>query len=190
MVGSRCQDCGNQAKKECVYMRCRTCCKNKRFPCQTHVKSTWVPAYRRRQRHHGHHPHLPHLPHQLLQPHNPKRNRQADLQAPSSGIVQVQLKNSCRCYYYCFFQENPMLRFWERHLLGALGDDTMNPYVLDLIVVNKLSFSTLLLESDSDKTNLYMEKKKKIQIYLWTNFSVYVCVYISSFFNISVFNFL
>ncbi|KAG8655900.1 protein SHI RELATED SEQUENCE 1 [Manihot esculenta] len=48
--GSRCQDCGNQAKKDCVYMRCRTCCKSKGFQCQTHVKSTWIPAYRRRQR--------------------------------------------------------------------------------------------------------------------------------------------
>ncbi|GMN55749.1 hypothetical protein TIFTF001_024868 [Ficus carica] len=46
----RCQDCGNQAKKECVYMRCRTCCKSKGFQCQTHVKSTWVPLYRRRQK--------------------------------------------------------------------------------------------------------------------------------------------
>ncbi|PON77414.1 hypothetical protein TorRG33x02_240630 [Trema orientale] len=62
---SRCQDCGNQAKKECVYMRCRTCCKSKGFQCQTHVKSTWVPLYRRRhrqqqqqQQHHHHHHHL------------------------------------------------------------------------------------------------------------------------------------
>ncbi|KAF3435766.1 hypothetical protein FNV43_RR22858 [Rhamnella rubrinervis] len=85
MVGSRCQDCGNQAKKECVYMRCRTCCKNKGFPCQTHVKSTWIPAYRRRQRHQGHHHHLHH---QLLQPHNLKRHRQAHLQAPPSGLEE------------------------------------------------------------------------------------------------------
>ncbi|KAJ9189679.1 hypothetical protein P3X46_000942 [Hevea brasiliensis] len=48
--GSRCQDCGNQAKKDCIYLRCRTCCKSKGFQCQTHVKSTWIPAYRRRQR--------------------------------------------------------------------------------------------------------------------------------------------
>ncbi|KAI3861592.1 hypothetical protein MKW98_000544 [Papaver atlanticum] len=45
-----CQDCGNQAKKDCVHMRCRTCCKSRGFPCQTHVKSTWVPASRRRER--------------------------------------------------------------------------------------------------------------------------------------------
>lgn len=45
-----CQDCGNQAKKDCAHMRCRTCCKSRGFQCQTHVKSTWVPASRRRER--------------------------------------------------------------------------------------------------------------------------------------------
>jgi LRP1 type putative zinc finger protein len=45
-----CQDCGNQAKKDCVHMRCRTCCKSRGFDCPTHVKSTWVPAARRRER--------------------------------------------------------------------------------------------------------------------------------------------
>ncbi|MCD7452509.1 hypothetical protein HAX54_017196 [Datura stramonium] len=45
-----CQDCGNQAKKDCQHMRCRTCCKNRGFQCQTHVKSTWVPAAKRRER--------------------------------------------------------------------------------------------------------------------------------------------
>ncbi|KAH6788361.1 SHI-related sequence 5 [Perilla frutescens var. frutescens] len=48
--GINCQDCGNQAKKDCEHMRCRTCCKSRGFPCQTHVKSTWVPASRRRER--------------------------------------------------------------------------------------------------------------------------------------------
>lgn len=87
---SRCQDCGNQAKRDCVYRRCRTCCKSKGFPCQTHIKSTWVPAYRRHQRHQQQqqqqqrqqqqqHQHLPHnVPvHQQrsLQPPNPKRHR-------------------------------------------------------------------------------------------------------------------
>lgn len=47
-----CQDCGNQAKKDCVHMRCRTCCKSRGFQCQTHVKSTWVPAAKRRERQH------------------------------------------------------------------------------------------------------------------------------------------
>ncbi|XP_020219770.1 protein SHI RELATED SEQUENCE 3 [Cajanus cajan] len=48
--GSKCQDCGNQAKKECSYSRCRTCCKNKGFQCQTHIKSTWTPADKRRHK--------------------------------------------------------------------------------------------------------------------------------------------
>ncbi|KAG2705773.1 hypothetical protein I3843_05G063400 [Carya illinoinensis] len=70
--GSRCQDCGNQAKKECEYMRCRTCCRNKGFQCQTHVKSTWVPLYRRHQRQQQLAAVLP----QHLRGHNPKRHRQ------------------------------------------------------------------------------------------------------------------
>ncbi|MFS7926586.1 putative transcription factor STY-LRP1 family [Helianthus anomalus] len=45
-----CQDCGNQAKKDCTHRRCRTCCKSKGYDCETHVKSTWVPAARRRER--------------------------------------------------------------------------------------------------------------------------------------------
>ncbi|KAL9229533.1 hypothetical protein vseg_004990 [Gypsophila vaccaria] len=45
-----CQDCGNQAKKDCPHMRCRTCCKSRGFDCATHVKSTWVPASVRRLR--------------------------------------------------------------------------------------------------------------------------------------------
>ncbi|XP_013590576.1 PREDICTED: protein SHI RELATED SEQUENCE 5-like [Brassica oleracea var. oleracea] len=45
-----CQDCGNQAKKDCPHMRCRTCCKSRGFHCRTHVKSTWVPAVKRRER--------------------------------------------------------------------------------------------------------------------------------------------
>ncbi|KAL1316473.1 hypothetical protein HN51_068671 [Arachis hypogaea] len=48
--GISCQDCGNQAKKDCPHMRCRTCCKSRGFDCQTHVKSTWVPASKRRER--------------------------------------------------------------------------------------------------------------------------------------------
>ncbi|CAL9093168.1 unnamed protein product [Musa textilis] len=48
--GVSCQDCGNQAKKDCAHMRCRTCCKGRGFQCPTHVKSTWVPAAKRRER--------------------------------------------------------------------------------------------------------------------------------------------
>ncbi|CAJ1978046.1 unnamed protein product [Sphenostylis stenocarpa] len=43
-----CQDCGNRAKRDCSYRRCRTCCKGRGFDCSTHVKSTWVPASLRR----------------------------------------------------------------------------------------------------------------------------------------------
>ncbi|XP_010908429.1 protein SHORT INTERNODES 1 [Elaeis guineensis] len=64
--GISCQDCGNQAKKDCAHLRCRTCCKSRGFHCPTHVKSTWVPAAKRRERqqqlaaaaalqHHHHH---------------------------------------------------------------------------------------------------------------------------------------
>ncbi|CAH2043060.1 unnamed protein product [Thlaspi arvense] len=49
--GPSCQDCGNQAKKDCAHMRCRTCCKSRGLECPTHVKSTWVPAAKRRERH-------------------------------------------------------------------------------------------------------------------------------------------
>ncbi|XP_075484965.1 protein SHI RELATED SEQUENCE 3-like [Primulina tabacum] len=49
-VGMNCQDCGNQAKKDCSHLRCRTCCKTRGFSCQTHLKSTWVPAAKRRER--------------------------------------------------------------------------------------------------------------------------------------------
>lgn len=45
-----CQECGNAAKRDCQYTRCRTCCKSRGFPCSTHVKSTWVPAAKRRAR--------------------------------------------------------------------------------------------------------------------------------------------
>jgi LRP1 type putative zinc finger protein len=45
-----CQDCGNQAKKDCIHMRCRTCCKSKGYHCPTHVRSTWIPAAKRRER--------------------------------------------------------------------------------------------------------------------------------------------
>ncbi|KAG2668890.1 hypothetical protein I3760_14G010000 [Carya illinoinensis] len=45
-----CRDCGNKAKKDCNYRRCRTCCKSRGYDCATHVRSTWVPAARRRVR--------------------------------------------------------------------------------------------------------------------------------------------
>ncbi|XP_022772696.1 protein SHI RELATED SEQUENCE 5-like isoform X4 [Durio zibethinus] len=52
--GMNCQDCGNQAKKDCAHLRCRACCKSRGFQCQTHVKSTWVPAAKRRERQQQH----------------------------------------------------------------------------------------------------------------------------------------
>lgn len=47
--GASCNDCGNQAKKDCPYQRCRTCCKSQGFDCTTHVRSTWIPAASRRR---------------------------------------------------------------------------------------------------------------------------------------------
>ncbi|XVF59719.1 hypothetical protein PTKIN_Ptkin07bG0298300 [Pterospermum kingtungense] len=68
-----CQDCGNQAKKDCIHMRCRTCCKSRGFECQTHLKSTWVPAAKRRERQQQ----LSALQQQQqLQVQNPKRLRE------------------------------------------------------------------------------------------------------------------
>eukprot|EP00850_Spirogloea_muscicola_P007269 SM000036S13313 [mRNA] locus=s36:542261:543521:- [translate_table: standard] len=49
-ASSACEECGNAAKKDCTYRRCRTCCKSRNFDCATHVKSTWVPAAKRRER--------------------------------------------------------------------------------------------------------------------------------------------
>lgn len=81
---SRCQDCGNQAKRDCEHLRCRTCCKTRGFVCQTHVKSTWVPVSKRRPRHHimhHHHQIAPTLDH--LGP-NPKRYRDHNQPPPPS----------------------------------------------------------------------------------------------------------
>ncbi|KAK4733358.1 hypothetical protein R3W88_007619 [Solanum pinnatisectum] len=69
-----CQDCGNQAKKDCQYMRCRTCCKSRGFQCQTHVKSTWVPAAKRRERQQQ----LASLQPQQQEDNNNKSKRQKD----------------------------------------------------------------------------------------------------------------
>ncbi|KAK8699021.1 hypothetical protein V6N13_115118 [Hibiscus sabdariffa] len=89
---TRCRECGNKAKKDCGFMRCRTCCRSNGFECQTHVTTTWVPAYRRRQRHPQFSPASPH-------PHNPKRLRHN----PSSGLkvgnflAQVTSPATFRC---------------------------------------------------------------------------------------------
>ncbi|KAF3685665.1 Protein SHORT INTERNODES [Capsicum annuum] len=72
---SRCQDCGNQAKKDCTYMRCRTCCKSRGYHCETHVKSTWVPVSTRRPRHHLHHSTIQQQQQLIQAGPNPKRYR-------------------------------------------------------------------------------------------------------------------
>ncbi|CAF2276007.1 hypothetical protein BRARA_D01262 [Brassica rapa] len=88
VTGRRCEDCGNQAKKECVYMRCRTCCKAKAFHCQTHIKSTWVPAYRRSHKHQSQTPPQPQQ--QPLSITNPKRLiEQHPTSSPSSSGVRI-----------------------------------------------------------------------------------------------------
>lgn len=48
-----CRDCGNRAKKECLFERCRTCCKSRGYNCATHVKSTWIPSSSSSQHHHS-----------------------------------------------------------------------------------------------------------------------------------------
>ncbi|KAL2460093.1 Protein SHORT INTERNODES [Abeliophyllum distichum] len=73
---SRCQDCGNQAKKDCEHLRCRTCCKSRGFQCQTHVRSTWVPVSRRRPRHHHQMQISSTVQQQQLLGSNPKRYRE------------------------------------------------------------------------------------------------------------------
>ncbi|KAF3572010.1 hypothetical protein F2Q69_00062940 [Brassica cretica] len=95
IMGRRCEDCGNQAKKECVYMRCRTCCKTKSFHCQTHIKSTWVPAYRRSQKQQLQTQTQPHQ--KGLATINPKRLRE---QHPSSSpsSLGVRIHTSTRYF--------------------------------------------------------------------------------------------
>ncbi|KAF5753016.1 putative Lateral root primordium protein-related [Tripterygium wilfordii] len=93
--GISCQDCGNQAKKDCLHMRCRTCCKSRGFDCQTHVKSTWVPAAKRRERqqqlaalqnsHHHHH----HQQQQQLQLDRENSKRQRENQNPSPSGLEL-----------------------------------------------------------------------------------------------------
>ncbi|THG16149.1 protein SHI RELATED SEQUENCE 1-like [Camellia sinensis] len=96
---SRCQDCGNQAKKGCAYMRCRTCCKTRGFQCQTHVKSTWVPVSRRHSRLQQQFPTVHQQQHQHLQAQNPKRCRQN----PPTGLevgnfpAELHIPTTFRC---------------------------------------------------------------------------------------------
>ncbi|MED6181331.1 hypothetical protein PIB30_018476 [Stylosanthes scabra] len=90
---AKCSDCGNQAKKDCSYNRCRTCCKNKGFHCPTHVRSTWIPVHTRRHKSspsssssplvlmdHHHHHHQQHF----LHSHIPKRHKHIPEEFPAS----------------------------------------------------------------------------------------------------------
>ncbi|GAU15249.1 hypothetical protein TSUD_03160 [Trifolium subterraneum] len=80
--GMNCQDCGNQAKKDCPHLRCRTCCKSRGLQCQTHVKSTWVPAAKRRERQQQ----LTSLQqNQQHQFHSSRRQREINPNDPSAG---------------------------------------------------------------------------------------------------------
>ncbi|XP_017250140.1 protein SHI RELATED SEQUENCE 1 [Daucus carota subsp. sativus] len=80
-----CEDCGNQAKKDCTHRRCRTCCTSRGFECQTHVKSTWVSASKRRQRQQQQ---LQQQQEPQLQQHSdvPKRPRQTHPNPSASGF--------------------------------------------------------------------------------------------------------
>ncbi|PSS29904.1 Protein SHI RELATED SEQUENCE like [Actinidia chinensis var. chinensis] len=82
--GISCQDCGNQAKKDCAHMRCRTCCKSRGFQCPTHVKSTWVPAAKRHER-------LQQQQQDHLHIHTENPKRQRDNPSDSSQLVCTRL---------------------------------------------------------------------------------------------------
>lgn len=83
-----CQDCGNQAKKDCPHMRCRTCCKSRGFDCATHVKSTWVPAARRRDRHQQSHPSAAGAPEPFKRPRDSTGQPSSTTPTTSSGGEQ------------------------------------------------------------------------------------------------------
>ncbi|KAK4368746.1 hypothetical protein RND71_012538 [Anisodus tanguticus] len=70
-------------------MRCRTCCRGRGFRCQTHVKSTWFPATRRRERQHQFTtpPTTSHLQNQ------PKRPRDHNM-GPSNSFTYYFLSSS------------------------------------------------------------------------------------------------
>ncbi|KAL9234707.1 hypothetical protein vseg_009545 [Gypsophila vaccaria] len=94
--GMNCQDCGNQAKKDCAHLRCRTCCKSRGFDCPTHVKSTWVPAAKRRERHQQQ---LAALQHPSHDPHHlftlrDKRSREHRAVAPNTTPASTGLELS------------------------------------------------------------------------------------------------
>ncbi|XP_060188806.1 protein EXPRESSION OF TERPENOIDS 1-like [Lycium barbarum] len=83
-----CQDCGNQAKKDCQHMRCRTCCKSRGFQCTTHVKSTWIPAAKRKERQQQ----LASL--QQEQDNNPKRQKDDPISGSSLVCTRLPSNNN------------------------------------------------------------------------------------------------
>ncbi|KAG8373241.1 hypothetical protein BUALT_Bualt11G0003200 [Buddleja alternifolia] len=93
--GISCQDCGNQAKKDCVHMRCRTCCKSRGFQCSTHVKSTWVPAAKRREKQQNQHHQETHQKSTLRDENNNnstgKRQRQIINPTSSNSLVCTRI---------------------------------------------------------------------------------------------------
>ncbi|GMI83577.1 SHI-related sequence 7 [Hibiscus trionum] len=100
----RCEECGNRAKKDCGFMRCRTCCRSKGFVCQTHVTSTWVSAYRRRPR------------------HPPRRNPTRITHNPSSGL---EVKN---------FPAEVTSQATFRYVRLSSGEDADDQYAYQAVV--------------------------------------------------------
>ncbi|KAK1357616.1 Lateral root primordium (LRP) protein-like protein [Heracleum sosnowskyi] len=95
-VGSgviNCEDCGNQAKKDCTHRRCRTCCTSRGFECQTHVKSTWVSASKRRQRQQQQQQQDPQLQQHMEIPKRPRQNHPSS-SASGFGNFPAEVRSS------------------------------------------------------------------------------------------------
>lgn len=101
-----CQECGNQAKRDCVNMRCRTCCQSRGFYCQTHVKSTWVPAAKRRERQQQQQQQQQQNVSSLqqqVQVHQAQQNQQLNLMMMRGDVPKRQHRdhgNICSCQQY------------------------------------------------------------------------------------------
>ncbi|KDP41740.1 hypothetical protein JCGZ_26758 [Jatropha curcas] len=151
--GSRCQDCGNQAKKECVHMRCRTCCKSKGFECQTHVKSTWIPAYRRRLR-------PSNIAVQQQNPHqqprtnsNPKRLRLSPLTGLEVGNFPAEVNSiaTFRCFRMSSIDEEGDYQLAYQTSVG-IGGHVFQGILYDQ-GPHQESFSTQLLQDTNNNNN-------------------------------------
>lgn len=149
--GMNCQDCGNQAKKDCVHLRCRTCCKSRGFQCQTHVRSTWVPAAKRRERQQQ----LVHLQQQqqqeqqeqqqqqqqqqFLRVDNPKRQRESH-QGSASLACTTRLPATTTSGKVVVYNTN-------KHLLNKNKNNTTN----ECFVYMNLDTSNLLIKKKREK---------------------------------------